>query len=124
MTETSSLRAIGMNDEQATCGLCGKIELRGTVIVVDEEGAEIGRYGTTCVSKILGRKVTRRDAVLIETARRSDVRDDLRHALVHFKAGDLDSARWYVLEARRWHGLHRADELALAAKIELARCAD
>jgi hypothetical protein len=116
---TQELKARGMTDEQTTCDACGRIELRGTVILVDaESGEEIGRFGTSCASKKLGWSITRKDAVTIEAVRRQNVCDDLRKGLKAANAGDAATALWRVREARRWYGLVRADEIALATKIE------
>jgi hypothetical protein len=121
MTTSTDLRVIGMNDEQTTCDKCGKVELRGTVIIVDPDGNEIGRYGTTCATLVLGngQKVTRDSALSIERNRRYEVCWLLRAARKCVAAGDMARAMWYLKDARRY-GLHRADEVALAEKIETA----
>jgi hypothetical protein len=65
----------GVTDEQTTCDRCGRIELRRTCIIVDTiAGVEVGRYGTSCASKILGRKVAAKDADRIERERRHNLR--------------------------------------------------
>ena len=73
--DTTNLKIQGVTDEQTVCDRCGKVELRRTCIVVDTEaGVEVGRYGTSCVSKILGRKVTAALADTIEFNRRHNLR--------------------------------------------------
>jgi hypothetical protein len=116
MTETQNLRAVGMTDEQTECDACGRMELRGTVILADDNG-EVGRYGTTCAGRMLGWSITRKNATTIEAVRRQHVTDDLRKGLRAANAGDMADALWRVREARRT-GLVRADEKALAEKIE------
>ena len=116
MAETQNLRAVGMTDEQTECDACGRMELRGTVILADDSG-EVGRFGTTCAGRKLGRSITRKDATTIEAVRRQHVVDDLRKGLRAAQAGDMADALWRVHEARRT-GLVRDDEKALAAKIE------
>ena len=116
MTETQNLRAVGMTDEQTECDACGRMELRGTVILADDNG-EVGRFGTTCASRKLGWSITRKDATTIEAVRRQHVTDDLRHGLRAANAGNMADALWRAAEARRT-GLVRADEKALAEKIE------
>lgn len=67
-----SLNIQGVTDEQTTCDLCGKTELGRTCIVV-EDGTEVGRYGTSCVSRVLGYKVTAKSADMIEFNRRHNL---------------------------------------------------
>lgn len=112
-TTTDTLRAAGMNDEQTECDACGRVELRGTVIVVDEDGSEVGRYGTTCASRILGRKVTRHDAANVEAVRRQNVANTLRMAI---RATDDATRSWWLREADRFYVLHRADERRIYAE--------
>lgn len=69
-TITGATRILGLTDEQTTCDRCGRLELHGTVILGDADDTEVARVGTTCATTILGRKVTRRTAVSVETARR------------------------------------------------------
>jgi hypothetical protein len=89
MTQTATnLRAVGLNDEVTVCDKCGKDELRGTVIVVDADGNEAGRYGTTCVSQILGRRITRQDALKSERYRRAMIIECYRAATRDLAAGN------------------------------------
>lgn len=115
-TTAAKLRAIGMNNEQTECDECGRMELRGTVILANEEG-EVGRYGTTCAGRLLGYKISRQDALGIEARRRSEVRDELRLALKAHKAGDVATMQMYLAGARQV-GIVRDDERALIAKLE------
>lgn len=120
-TAAPALRAAGMNDEQTECDACGREELRGTVIVVDEDGNEVGRYGTTCASRVLGVKVTRSEVVSIEASRRQAVVHTLRQAM----NADTDRARaWWLGEVARYYTLHRADERRTytAQRALLAEC--
>lgn len=112
---TTTLRMIGINNEQTECDKCGRMELRGTVIVADEEG-EIGQYGTTCASRILGFKVTRQDAFAAEAVRRVTVVDELRLAWKAHQSGDTAAVQMYLDGARRY-GIVRPDEIKLAAKM-------
>lgn len=75
MTDTANLTIQGVTDEQTVCDRCGKVELRRTCIVVDTvAGVEVGRYGTSCVSRVLGRKVNAALADSIERMRRHNLR--------------------------------------------------
>lgn len=117
-TTSTATRILGMNDEQTTCDACGRVELRGTVILADEDGVEVGRYGTTCAGRILGRSVTRRDAQSVEAYRRQCAVSTLRDARAAWIAGDQDAARWHVSHARRFIGLVRPDEVRMADAID------
>lgn len=120
-TETKqNLKAVGFNDEQTHCDKCGRVELRGTVIVADDEHNEMGRYGTTCASHILGVKVTRRDALSREASRRHAVVHQLTQARRELQAGRMDWARMYVTELDKFYTLHRADELAAMDELRKA----
>jgi hypothetical protein len=116
MTQTLNLRPVGMSDEQTECDKCGRMELRGTVILADDNG-EVGRYGTTCAGRLLGRSITRKDAATIEAVRRQHVVADLRMGLRAAQVGDKAEALWRVREARQT-GIVRADEKAMIEKIE------
>lgn len=119
-TETTSLKAVGMNDEQTQCDACGREELRGTVIVADQDGMEVGRYGTTCASRVLGVKVTRADAVSQESARRRGVANEIGAARTALAKGDLAWVAEHLRELDRFHFVHRADELAAVAELRKA----
>lgn len=116
----NDLHAVGMNDEQTECDACGRVELRGTVIVHDRDGVEVGRYGTTCASRILGWKVTRSNALGIEAARRSRVVIEIRNARNALEAGNTAKAALHVEGLHRWLVLHRDDEKAALAKLDAA----
>lgn len=118
--ETNELQAAGMNDEQTTCDACGREELRGTVIVTDQDGVEVGRYGTTCASRVLGVKVTRTDVVKRENLRRQGVAREVGAARRALAAGDLPLAGMHVRDLQRFHFLHRADELQALADLQAA----
>lgn len=52
----------GINDEESVCSVCGKVELRRVMWLVelDADGGEIGEpfhCGTTCGAKLMGRKI-------------------------------------------------------------------
>lgn len=114
---TNELRVLGTNDEQTECDKCGRMELRGTVVIADMDGAEIGRYGTTCAGRILGYSITRHDATNAEAYRRQNIAHELRAALKAHKAGDTAAVAWRIEEARAI-GVIRKDEKALIAKLE------
>ncbi len=119
MTQTAApaLRVLGCNDEQTICDACGKIELRKTVILCDNDGTEVGRYGTTCASRKLGVKVTANTANLTEFARRQDVVSDIRAARKALAEGRFDWAAMYARDARR-RGVHRPDEIEALAGVD------
>lgn len=118
MSTTATSRVIGITDEQTACDRCGKIDLRATVIVGDEDGAELGRYGTSCVARVMGMtsRYTLRNARAREAARRQYVMDDLKSAARALAAGDVASMLMYIRDARRT-GVIRADEKAIIATM-------
>lgn len=110
------LHAIGFNDEQTACDRCGRVELKGTVILADDDGNEVARMGTTCASKALGTTVTRDSARRRETVRRSYVVNDLMTCRSLADEGRFAFAAQHLGDARK-HGLHRTDEVKLAARL-------
>lgn len=110
------LRAVGFNDEQTSCDRCGRVELRGTVILADDDGVEVSRMGTSCASKALGVKVTRDVAQRKESVRRSYVLVELREARDLIGAGRFAYAAQRLADARK-QGLHRVDEVQWAAQF-------
>lgn len=111
------LRAIGFNDEQTDCDACGRRELRGTVVLADDDGVEVARMGTTCASRALGHSVARNDVVAAEKVRRAEVSSMLRAGMAHLRSGHLAAAAMEVRDSRR-RGLHLPDELEVAARLE------
>jgi hypothetical protein len=61
-TGPPAYRVHGTTDDVTTCQICGKPELKGTVIldILDEDGntEEVTYAGTTCAAKLTGRKAT------------------------------------------------------------------
>lgn len=125
---TDTLIIAGKNEEQAHCDRCGKLELRGTVILYNtEEGVEAGRYGTTCAGKVLteanGRKIT---ITGTDAARRERFRRDrvwnfyLRKVRSALASDDPALAQWIVWDMRRDATAiaHLDDELAIIAEVD------
>lgn len=110
-------RIVAMTDEQTVCDLCGRSDLRGTVIVADAENVEVGRYGTDCVSRIVGSKVTRKTATNIEEVRRSFFVQALRAARRHQAEGDWATANRIVSDAVRFGQVWRQDEHDAVADV-------
>jgi hypothetical protein len=105
-------RMAGFTTEQTECDACGRMELRGTVIVLDENGEHVANYGTTCAGRKLGLKLTRADALATEARRRAEVLRELQLASRATGA----QRDMYLAEARRV-GLLRADEIRYAEKL-------
>ena len=76
-------RIIGATDEQTTCDACGREELKLTVIIGDEDGYEIGRYGTSCADMVLGngkgKRTTAQKVREIEECRKGEIYNKLTH---------------------------------------------
>lgn len=113
MTETQTIRPVGFTTEHVECDRCGREELRGTVVMANEDGEVIAHWGTTCASRVIGRKVTRADALATEARRRTQVLAELRAA---HRTTDQATRDMHVAEARRI-GIVRADEVAFIAKL-------
>jgi hypothetical protein len=116
---TQEYRIIGITDEQTECDACGRIELKRTVIL-ELDGVEAGRYGTTCASKIVGRPLTAAHVDNIEAVRRSNMIDTLRQVKRDFEAGGfgVNRAIMAVNAARR--DMIRPDEIEFADRIKAA----
>ncbi len=114
---TQTLRPLGMSNDVTECDNCGRMELRGTVIVVNQDGEEVGRYGTTCASRITGQKITRQDALSTEAHRRHMIVSEIRDARKAEKVGDLPSVRMYLDGAIKI-GAVRPDEKRAIAELE------
>jgi hypothetical protein len=77
-----SKHIIGATDEQTVCDMCGRTELKLTVIVGDEDGYETGRYGTSCVDIVLNngkRRTTAAQVREIEECRKGEIYTRLYH---------------------------------------------
>lgn len=122
-TDTANLVIQGVTDEQTTCDRCGKIELHRTCIVFDTAaGVEVGRYGTSCVSHILGRKVTGRNADHIELVRRHNLHNAKLMLTRGIKAGNENMVTLATEDiARYWiKGADAMAELIAATKAALS----
>lgn len=107
---------MGMTDEQTVCDACGRTELRGTVLLADADGTIAYRLGTSCASRVLGRRVTRDDGRRLESARRHRVGALLALARADADAGRLASAAERAHDARA-AGLHLPAEIAAVAAV-------
>ena len=95
----SELHIIGTTDEQTECDLCGRVELRCTVILADADGSEAGRYGTTCASRLIGTKITASDASRINRRRLLDMRMWADEAQLNRDGGFAALADKYMAKA-------------------------
>lgn len=127
-TAAPRVRPVGFNDKQTTCGLCGREELKGTVILGydGDDGGEFGRFGTGCAGKVMSEvngtpaRITRSDAVKWEAFRRETVLHHLDRARKAWQAGDVPGAQWEIADMRRNRNAfpHMDDELAAIAEID------
>jgi len=85
---------LGITDECTTCELCGRVELKSTVII-GEDGVETGRYGSSCASKILGRKVAIKVARNIEAIRSANLATEMSNARKAKAAGDMGAFAYH-----------------------------
>lgn len=49
--------AVGVTDERTECDCCGKINLKKTVVLRNEDG-EFSFFGTTCAARALGKRAS------------------------------------------------------------------
>lgn len=99
-------RIIGATDEQTVCDACGREELKLTVIIGDEDGYEIGRYGTSCADMVLGngkgRRTTAQKVREIEADRRGAIFNNLIHFEREMKS-DFGYAVTFLVSAIEGH---------------------
>lgn len=50
----NKFKILGFNDDECTCHVCGKQELKGTYVIEDLSSGEIFRAGSVCGSKMAG----------------------------------------------------------------------
>lgn len=123
----SPLRAVGFNDEQTHCDRCGRLELRGTVILADDDNLEAGRYGTSCAAKMIAastgrpvKRLTRSDAQRAELFRADSVQRYLRAAVAALNADDPAIAQLEISAMRRDPAAvpHLPAELDIIARVD------
>lgn len=116
MEATAKYRFIGTTDECTECGLCGKMQLRSTVVLMplDEDGNDEGEvvyFGSTCAAKVLGRTGRGQGARVLAEARGAHWRtlaeaEDAHRMLAHYglpETGDVDGATLAKATARYIH---------------------
>lgn len=118
VTTAPVLHVAGVTDEQTTCDACGRVELRRTVIVADADGIEVGRYGTSCAGRLLGRRLTAAGVDQAEAARRANVVHELRAARAERDRGMHREAAWRVYELRKFVHYFRPDEASAMADLD------
>lgn len=105
---------LGITDEQTVCDMCGRVELKSTVII-GEDGVEVGRYGSTCASKMLGgRKGVLKSARNIEEVRRHYLAANMKGARSAKAKGDMESFDYFGKEILTLV-LHKEEKEALRA---------
>lgn len=97
---TKAYRVKGTTDEVTDCELCGKVELRGTVMLAPldddgNEGGEVSYFGTSCAAKAAGWtvkdvRVGIKRAADEERERKQAAREAVRQAEQKFLAN------WYI----------------------------
>jgi len=53
-TTTKAFKFLGFNDDQCSCDVCGKEELKGTYALEDYTNGDIIRAGSVCGARMLG----------------------------------------------------------------------
>lgn len=93
-------RVKGTTDDVTDCELCGKVELKGTVVLVplDAEGNEDGEvcyFGTSCAAKAAGWTVREVKAGIKRAADEERERKQAKYAAVHEAEGEF-LRNWYL----------------------------
>jgi hypothetical protein len=116
-------RIIGATDEQTVCDACGREELKLTVIIGDEDGYEIGRYGTSCADMVLGngkgRRTTAQKVREIEECRKGEIYNKLAHFEREMKS-DFGYAMTFLVSAIEGHNRipHPATAKAINVRLD------
>lgn len=101
----SNLHILGINGEQTACDMCGRTDLERTVVVADEDGEIVGRYGTSCVDYVLGqngkRRTTAQKVREIEECRKDAIYTSLHHFDADFDPEIKGQRRMMALDAMK-----------------------
>lgn len=112
---------LGANDEQTTCDRCGRVELRGTVILGEADRVEVGRYGSTCAGYMLDPTGKTRGVLArarrIEEVRRHLISEEFAAARRELKAGDFAGAFFRMIDLQKSRRLREESEKARAKAV-------
>lgn len=121
---TKAYRVKGTTDEVTDCELCGKVELKGTVMLVPldadgNEDGEVSYFGTSCAAKAAGWTVRDVKAGIKRAAdeereRKQAAREAVRQAEQKFLAD------WYI----EHHGTPNLAEAAKRAGLSTVRTSE
>lgn len=103
------LRVVGISDEQTVCDACGRVDLKATCVVHDQDGHETGRYGRECVRRVVGYSLSADQARRVEINRRERICFVLQQARKAVVEGNINGVRIRLRDADLI-GMLRADE--------------
>lgn len=121
----TQLHILGTSDEQTVCDMCGRMELKLTVIVADEDGEITGRYGTSCVDIVLNngkRRTTAAKAREIEECRKAAIYTKLSHFESEL-CKDFGYAMTFMISAIAAHNLIPTPATSKAINVRLGKLA-
>jgi hypothetical protein len=121
----TQLHILGTSDEQTVCDMCGRMELKLTVIVADEDNEITGRYGTSCVDIVLNngkRRTTAAKAREIEECRKGEIYTRLSHFESELSK-DFGYAMDFMTSAIAAHNLIPVPATAKAINVRLDKLA-
>jgi Pyruvate/2-oxoacid:ferredoxin oxidoreductase gamma subunit len=121
----TQLHILGTSDEQTVCDMCGRMELKLTVIIADEDNEITGRYGTSCVDIVLNngkRRTTAAKAREIEECRKDAIYTNLSHFTTELSK-DFGYAMTFMVSAIAAHNLIPVPSTAKAINARLDKLA-
>lgn len=121
---TKAYRVAGTTDEATTCDLCGKVELRATVMLIplDDDGNDDGDaayFGTSCAAKAAGWTVKDVRAGVKRAADEKREREQAARAAVREAEQEFLRA-WYL----EHYGTPDLQEAAKRAGMSTVRTSD
>lgn len=121
---TKAYRVIGTTDESTVCELCGKVELKATVMLLplDDDGnadGDVAYFGTSCAAKAAGWTVKDVRAGIKRAADEERERKQAEYAAV--REAETEFLRNWYLEH---HGTPDLHEAAKRAGLSTVRTSD
>lgn len=116
-------RVKGTTDDVTTCELCGKVELKGTVMLAPldadgNEGGEVSYFGTSCAAKAAGWTVREVRAGIKRAADEKREREQARRDMV--RAAEQEFLRGWYLEHHGTPDLHEAAKRAGLSPVRVS----
>ena len=101
-------KVLGFNDDECTCDICGKSELKGTYAIEDLSNGEIFRAGSSCGAKMAGwttkelvKKYNLREKEILDIAKKEFC--DSKEYISYEKAIDFLNKESDDLQRKLWN---------------------